>query len=122
MPGKRGNGEGSVRQRPNGLWEARIQIDGQSHSVYGKTRAAASKKLTALLADNDKGVLPVVGHVTVRQYFERWIRDVKPQLEPSSYRRYRITRGTSSPGWGGTTSRSSPPSRSSRSTRPSWRA
>jgi hypothetical protein len=37
--GKRAAHEGSVRQRKDGTWEARIQIAGKRISRYGATRA-----------------------------------------------------------------------------------
>ncbi|BBZ74137.1 tyrosine-type recombinase/integrase [Mycobacterium paraseoulense] len=48
---KRASGEGSIRQRPNGTWEARISyVDSatggrKSHSVYAKTAEAVRDKL-----------------------------------------------------------------------------
>lgn len=48
---KRASGEGSIRQRPNGTWEARITYidpatgDRKSHSVYAKTAEAVRDKL-----------------------------------------------------------------------------
>jgi integrase len=37
---KRADGEGSIRKRPNGTWEARLSIPGQykTKSFYGKTQ------------------------------------------------------------------------------------
>lgn len=50
MGTRRADGEGSYRQRPNGLWEASTRYttaDGERKrlSVYGKTRAEARAKL-----------------------------------------------------------------------------
>lgn len=48
---KRASGEGSIRQRPNEIWEARITyvdpVTGRrkSHSVYAKTAEAVRDKL-----------------------------------------------------------------------------
>jgi YesN/AraC family two-component response regulator len=43
---KRASGEGTIRKRPNGLWEARLSISGQyrTKSFYGKTQADARRK------------------------------------------------------------------------------
>jgi hypothetical protein len=40
---KRASGEGTIRKRPNGLWEARLSVPGQykTKSFYGKTQADA---------------------------------------------------------------------------------
>lgn len=56
----RGNGEGSVRKRPDGSWEARFTTgttpDGkqQRKSVYAKTRAGVVEKLKASMAVSAK--------------------------------------------------------------------
>jgi integrase len=90
MPGKRGNGEGSIRQREsNGLWEARVTIDGKSHSLYGKTRAEANRKLTALKANRDKGLPPLEGGVTVERFLREWLEVKRGTLpSPRTYERY----------------------------------
>jgi hypothetical protein len=33
MPGKRANSEGSITKRKDGLWEARISVEGGKHRV-----------------------------------------------------------------------------------------
>ena len=45
--GKRGQGDGSIRQQPNGTWEARITIDGTSRSFRARTRREVQAKLDA---------------------------------------------------------------------------
>ena len=51
MAKKRTNGEGTIRQRDNGLWECTImdgfQSDGRrkTKSFYGKTQGEVKKKL-----------------------------------------------------------------------------
>lgn len=56
---KRGNGEGSIRRRPDGKWEARYTVERDQHrvqeSVYGKTREEVSRKLSAKLTSRDTG-------------------------------------------------------------------
>jgi integrase len=88
MAGKRGNGEGNIRQRANGTWEARTLLGGESRSVYGKTRQEVARKLAALIRDHDKGLPIVPERQTVGAFLAGWIEDARPQLRPSSYRRY----------------------------------
>jgi hypothetical protein len=41
---RRGHGEGSIKQRVDGLWEARISLEGgKRKSLYGKTRKEAQE-------------------------------------------------------------------------------
>ena len=46
---KRHDGDGSFRRKPNGSWEARIKINGKSHSFGGKTEREARAKMKAAL-------------------------------------------------------------------------
>ncbi|MGZ6363683.1 MAG: tyrosine-type recombinase/integrase [Ktedonobacterales bacterium] len=90
MAGKRGNGEGSIRKRADGRWEARITgSDGKPKSLYGKTRAIVAAKLSATLHAQDKGV-PVQRdeRLTTRAYLSDWIVRVRATLRPSTHRRY----------------------------------
>ena len=57
---RRSAGEGLIRQRPNGTWEARyVAADGRKRSLYAKTKRAATERLREALADAGHGVLPV---------------------------------------------------------------
>ena len=47
---RRGHGEGSIKQRADGLWEARVSLEGgKRKSFYGKSRREAQDKLRAAL-------------------------------------------------------------------------
>lgn len=86
---KRGNGEGSLRKRADGLWEARITLDdGKRKSLYGETRQEAAQKLRDALHDIGKGIPLVDERQTVKQYLTSWYEGMQPQVRPSSYRRY----------------------------------
>lgn len=86
---KRGNGEGSVRRRSDGLWEARITLDnGKRKSFYGETRGQAAKKLQEALHDIRRGIPLVDERQTVKQYLTTWYEGMRAQIRPSSYRRY----------------------------------
>lgn len=53
---KRFNGEGSIRQRSNGSWEARYTnpITNKQQSAYGKTKQEVQKKLKEKLRELDE--------------------------------------------------------------------
>ncbi len=54
---RRGAHEGSIRQRPDGRWEARYHgADGRSHSLLSKTRREVQERLRAALVATDHGV------------------------------------------------------------------
>ena len=58
---KKGNGEGSIRKRKDGKWEARYTVGYNENgkqvqkSLYGKTRQEVQKKLTKINASRDDG-------------------------------------------------------------------
>ncbi len=74
--GRRGNGEGSIYQLPDGRWRGQATIAGRRVGVYGKTRKEAQAGLRELQGNADKGLLPAAGRVTVAQLAERWLEDV----------------------------------------------
>jgi integrase len=88
---KHGNGEGSIRQRPDGLWEARATLpDGHRRSLYGKTRAEVAAKLTALQRDRDQGLSILSnGRQTVGAWTADWLERVKPTIRLSTWTRYK---------------------------------
>ena len=62
MAKKRGNGEGSITRRKDGLYMARYIVEtaigAKRKTVYAKTREEAAEKLTAAMADASKGITP----------------------------------------------------------------
>ena len=86
---KRGKGEGSVSQRKDGCWEARLTLsDGRRKSFYGKTRQEVTRRLAAAQADQAKGLPVAAEKQTVEQYLSSWLEVMKNQLDSSSFRRY----------------------------------
>ena len=62
---KRANGEGSIRKRSNGTWEARVAVGVNpetgkliSKSVYGRTQKLVREKLNALQKGEQQAVNP----------------------------------------------------------------
>jgi integrase len=90
MMGRRGNGEGSIRLRPDGRWEGRYTVhtaEGRKQkTVYGKTRKEVAEKLTDVMAGRDKGLIFDAGKFTVGEHLERWLEDVvKPSASHRTY-------------------------------------
>ncbi|EFV14138.1 tyrosine-type recombinase/integrase [Segniliparus rugosus] len=75
---KRANGEGTVRQRPNGLWEARLAYldpkTGQRKrtSFYADTAKAAREKLKNARERLDKGAPPTDAKASVKEWMAHW--------------------------------------------------
>lgn len=79
MANKKANGEGTIRKRKNGTWEARYCAGtnpgtGQPirKSVYGKTKAEVREKLTKLTAARDDGDLFEASKMTVGNWLTIW--------------------------------------------------
>jgi integrase len=86
MSSKRANGEGSVRLRPDGRWEARynVQVSGATkrRSVFGRTKAEASSRLRDALTARDSGLLPAPARETVDRYLLTWVAGIRATVRP----------------------------------------
>jgi integrase len=92
MMGKRGNGEGSITRRKDGLYMARYTVETATgpkrKALYAKTRKEASEKLTEALAQTQKGINADAGVTTVGAFLERWLEDtVRGSVRQSTYDR-----------------------------------
>ena len=93
MSKKRGNGEGSISRRKNGGWIGQYTVytaeRRKRKTLYGKTRAEVSEKLTKAMADRDGGIVYDAGKLTVGEYLERWLTDsVKGSVKEATYANY----------------------------------
>jgi hypothetical protein len=91
MTTRRGNGEGTIQQRPSARWEAQLSLSGgKRKSVYGKTKKEAREALRSALKKLDDGVDLRAPRRTVGVFLERWLEDVvHPQCAPKTYYQYR---------------------------------
>lgn len=82
----RGNGEGSIRQRKDGNWEARYSIGRDEKgkqiqkSIYGKTRRSVVEKLTEIQYSIDNNAYVDVTNYTVGEWLDIWLKDYKKNL------------------------------------------
>jgi integrase len=94
--GKRGNGEGSISRRKDGLYMARYTVqtaDGpKRRTIYGKkgeSREDLAAKLTKAMADRDGGITYDAGKLTVEEHLLRWLSDsVRDTVRQRTYERY----------------------------------
>lgn len=91
---KRPNGEGTIRKRKNGTWEGQY-VAGRDQkgklirrSVYGKTQAEVSRKMTALTNDLNNGVYIAPDQITVAEWFELWISEYLGNVKSSTKAQY----------------------------------
>lgn len=92
--GKRGNTEGSIRQRDDGRWEARMRYrdaNGISRrkSFFGQTQREVISKLSEARQQNSKGIQPTDDRLTYGKYLAGWLENVAaPALKPSTLTSY----------------------------------
>lgn len=86
----RGHHEGSIGQKADGRWEARITLpNGKRKSFMGKTREEARRKMVAAQRALDEGLAVVREDQTVGQFITRWLEMVRPpQLAPKTWQGY----------------------------------
>jgi integrase len=69
---KRGNGRGSVRELPSGLWEWRVTLAGNPHRGTDKDKTTVERILAQTITDHARGILAAPDSVTVSEYVETW--------------------------------------------------
>lgn len=98
MAKKRGNGEGCIRKRKDGKWEARF-TNGRdpatgklkTRSIYGKTRQEVNEKLTQALNDINQGTYVETNKVTLGSWLDTWLAQyAKPHIRPATWESYEM--------------------------------
>jgi integrase len=82
---KRPKGTGSIRERSDGRFEARVTVDGNVHSAYGRTKSEAQSKLKQILSEAQAGTLRPPSHLTIAEYLDWWLETSERRLKPSSH-------------------------------------
>jgi len=91
---RRGQGEGTLYQRPDGKWAAQLDMgwyDGKRRrrSLYGATRREVVEKLRAARKAVDAGLQPTSDRLTVAAYLADWLDATRATVRPSTWTRYR---------------------------------
>ena len=78
MPKKRrGNGEGSIYQRKDGLWVGQYKIETirgtKTKYLYSKSRKDVSSKLVQAIAQRDSGLAFDSRSLNVGEYLVEWL-------------------------------------------------
>ena len=96
MARRRANGEGSLRQRSDGLWECTImdgfQPDGRRRykSFYGKTQTEVRKKRNEYIRLRDEGMI-VSKEYTFGEWADMWYENHKENIKPTTQENYKYT-------------------------------
>jgi len=90
---RRGRGEGSITQRPDGRWVGRVDLGWQEgtrrrKAVYGQTRREVADKLTTVLRGVQQGATLPDERQTVSQFLTRWLDEKRTRLRPRAWATY----------------------------------
>lgn len=87
---RRGRGEGTIRLRNDGRWEASTMLGVQRKSFYGKTRREVTEKLRAAQRDYEAGQFIGDARQTVEQYLSSWLEVKRNEVKPGTWQGYEI--------------------------------
>jgi integrase len=93
---KRGNNEGSIYEHwrngkkvgYRGAYTVHTADGPKRRYVSGKTREEVRRKLGKAMGDRDSGLVFNAGALTVGEYMDRWLKDVKDTVRQSTHERY----------------------------------
>lgn len=92
---KNAKGGGTIRQRPDGRWEARFTVGRDpgtgkqvQRSVYGATQKEVRQKLAQITAAIDNGTYIAPIKMTVGQWLDIWSRDYLNHVRPRTVEAY----------------------------------
>jgi integrase len=92
--GRRGNGEGSITKRKDGLYMARYTVETATapkrKAIYAKTRQDAAEKLTRAMADRDGGFVFDDENLSVGEYLDTWLKGLTGSVRQSILDGYEI--------------------------------
>lgn len=91
---KRGQGEGSIYKRKDGLWAAAVNLGYRGGKLrrkvyYGKTREEVQGKLVAALSDVQRGIPIPTERQTLARFLQSWLAEVvKQSVRPKTFNTY----------------------------------
>lgn len=91
MTKRRAHGEGSIRKRSDGRWEATLPagiVGPKKKSFYGQTQAAAIAKMNHAKSEVAQGRDLVPARLTVDTILNDWLTAKKNTVRPGTWQRY----------------------------------
>jgi integrase len=93
--GRRGAGEGTIRLRKDGRWEARVLATDATgrrtrRSLLGRTRAAVAAKLAEAQQAEATGLAAATSRQRVDEYLVSWLEAIEPRVRPRTYESYEL--------------------------------
>ena len=89
---RRGNGEGSIFFRKDGVWVASLtRADGRRKHLYGSTREEVQRKLALALHARETGTLADARGLTTGEFLDQWLAEViQPSVRPWTFKGYEV--------------------------------
>lgn len=89
-------GNGTIRQRPDGRWEARYTVGNDpgtgkqiQRSVYGDTQQEVRQKLAQIITSIDNGTYKAPDKTTVSEWMKIWMETFcEGKVKPLTYQTY----------------------------------
>ncbi len=88
MAKKRGQGEGSIYKRKDGLWVAQIFTQGTKLYKYCKTQHEARDWLQETRSKIQRGLTLATAQITLDQFLRQWLESHKISLRPKTAQQY----------------------------------
>ena len=88
MPKRRANGEGTIFQRQDGRWCAKIYLDGRIHMTYGASQRECTDWLLEIRQRIGAGD-NIGNRSTVAEYLEHWLNATAASVRPRTAIQYR---------------------------------
>ena len=85
---RRGNQEGTIRQRAENRWQGSISFDGQRHWVTGTSQAEVRRLLGELRTQHGVGELVRPSKVTLGHHLASWLEDGSADWKPKTVKEY----------------------------------
>lgn len=86
---------GTIRQRPDGRWEARVTIGTNPgtgkpvrKSIYGATQKEVRQKMQKTIVEVDEGIYAAPSKLTVKQWLEIWTTEYLGSVKETTRQRY----------------------------------
>ncbi len=89
MAKRRGNNEGCIYQRKDGLWCAQVSLEGRRLTKYGKTRMQCREWIRQTLTKIEGGLTFEGTQLTLEQYMPAWLDGKAISQRPQTMVQYR---------------------------------
>lgn len=89
MARRRGNNEGCIYRRKDGLWCAQVSLSGRRLTKYGKSQKECREWVKQMLTKIDGGLTFEGSQITLERYIELWLGGKELSRRPNTVNNYR---------------------------------